>query len=110
ERGRRRASAAGLHQLARRADVYLPRVQARPHYTDTNLSNENCYVLTGDLGAIPGGVANPGNNPFGLRSGLCGATQPRWVRSANASSSIASAAGSGPAASQLKMQSGSFGC
>src|SRR5262249_27141271 len=37
------------------------------NYTDTNLSNENCYVLTGDLGAIPGGVANPGNNPFGLR-------------------------------------------
>ena len=44
------------------------------NYTDTNLSKENCYVLTGDLGAIPGGVANPGNNPFGLRSGLCGAT------------------------------------
>src|SRR5262245_23466689 len=40
------------------------------NYTDTNLSNENCYVLTGDLGAIPGGIANPGNNPFGLRSGL----------------------------------------
>jgi hypothetical protein len=44
------------------------------NYTDTNLSKENCYVLTGDLGAIPGSVANPGNNPFGLRSGLCGAT------------------------------------
>jgi Bacterial protein of unknown function (Gcw_chp) len=44
------------------------------NYTDTNLSKENCYVMTGDLGAIPGGVANPGNNPFGLRSGLCGAT------------------------------------
>jgi uncharacterized protein (TIGR02001 family) len=44
------------------------------NYTDTNLSKENCFVLTGDLGAIPGGVGNPGNNPFGFRSGLCGAT------------------------------------
>jgi uncharacterized protein (TIGR02001 family) len=44
------------------------------NYTDTNLSKENCFVLTGDLGAIPGGVSNPGNNPFGFRSGLCGAT------------------------------------
>jgi len=43
------------------------------NYTDTNLSGENCYVLTGDLGAVPGGVSNPGNNPFGLRSRLCGA-------------------------------------
>src|SRR5215813_14674446 len=30
ERGRRRASAAGLHQLARRPGVHLPRIQARP--------------------------------------------------------------------------------
>src|SRR5262249_25050476 len=30
ERGRRRASAAGLHQLACRPDVHLPRIQARP--------------------------------------------------------------------------------
>src|SRR5262245_59362032 len=30
ERGRRRASAAGLYQLARRPDVHLPRIQARP--------------------------------------------------------------------------------
>jgi uncharacterized protein (TIGR02001 family) len=44
------------------------------NYADTNLSRENCYVMTGDLGAIPGGVSNPGNNPTGLRSGLCGAT------------------------------------
>jgi uncharacterized protein (TIGR02001 family) len=44
------------------------------NYTDTNLSKENCYVMTGDLGAIPGGVRNPGNNPLGLQSGLCGAT------------------------------------
>jgi len=28
--GRRRPSAAGLHQLARRPDVHLPRIQARP--------------------------------------------------------------------------------
>jgi hypothetical protein len=32
------------------------------------------YHRGGDLGAIPGGIANPINNPFGLRSGLCGAT------------------------------------
>jgi uncharacterized protein (TIGR02001 family) len=44
------------------------------NYTDTNLSKENCYIMTGDLGALPGGIANPGNNPFGLRSALCGAT------------------------------------
>ncbi|HVI66981.1 MAG TPA: hypothetical protein VM910_31050 [Bradyrhizobium sp.] len=39
------------------------------NYTDTNLSKENCYVLTGDLGALPGGVANPGPNPFGFALG-----------------------------------------
>jgi uncharacterized protein (TIGR02001 family) len=44
------------------------------NYTDTNLSKENCYIMTGDLGAVPGGMGNPGNNPFGLRSRLCGAT------------------------------------
>jgi len=44
------------------------------NYTDTNLSKENCSIMTGDLGALPGGIANPGNNPFGLRSALCGAT------------------------------------
>jgi len=44
------------------------------NYTDTNLSKENCFIMTGDLGALPGGIANPGNNPFGLRSALCGAT------------------------------------
>lgn len=43
------------------------------NYNDTNLSKENCFVLTGDLGAVPGGAANPDNNPTGLRSGLCGA-------------------------------------
>ena len=26
------------------------------NYTDTTLSKEHCYVMTGDLGAIPGGV------------------------------------------------------
>src|SRR5260221_3196786 len=44
------------------------------NYTDTNLSRENCYVLTGDVAAAPGGISNPGDNPFGLRSALCGAT------------------------------------
>jgi hypothetical protein len=44
------------------------------NYTDTNLSKENCYVLTGDVAAAPGGISNPGDNPFGLRSALCGAT------------------------------------
>ena len=43
------------------------------NYTGTNLSQESCYVMTGDLGAIPGGAITPGN-PIGLRSGLCGAT------------------------------------
>jgi uncharacterized protein (TIGR02001 family) len=43
------------------------------NYTDTNLSKENCFVLTGDFEAVPGGVANPDNNPTGLRSALCGA-------------------------------------
>jgi uncharacterized protein (TIGR02001 family) len=43
------------------------------NYTDTNLSHENCFIMTGDIGAIPGGVANPGNNPLGFRSRLCGA-------------------------------------
>ena len=44
------------------------------NYTDTNLSKENCFIMTGDLGALPGGIANPGDNPFGLRSALCSAT------------------------------------
>ena len=43
-------------------------------YWDTNLSKEDCFVLTGDTMATPGGVANPINNPDGLRSRLCGAT------------------------------------
>jgi hypothetical protein len=28
--------------------------------------------MTGDLGATPGGMGNPGNNPFGFSSRLCG--------------------------------------
>src|SRR2546429_9231269 len=40
------------------------------NYTDTSLSRENCYVLTGDIGAVPGGVGNPGDNPSGMRSRL----------------------------------------
>ena len=44
------------------------------NYTDTNLPKENCYVLTGDVAAAPGGISNPGDNPSGLRSALCGAT------------------------------------
>jgi uncharacterized protein (TIGR02001 family) len=43
------------------------------NYTDTTLSKENCYVMTGDLGALPGGVSTA-DNPTGLRSALCGAT------------------------------------
>lgn len=43
------------------------------NYTDTTLSKEHCYVMTGDLGAIPGGVSTA-DNPTGLRSRLCGAT------------------------------------
>ena len=27
------------------------------NYTDTTLSKEHCYVMTGDLGAIAGGVS-----------------------------------------------------
>ena len=43
------------------------------NYTDTTLSKEHCYVMTGDLGALPGGVSTA-DNPTGLRSPLCGAT------------------------------------
>lgn len=43
-------------------------------YYDTNLSQENCFVLTGDPNALPGGVINPITNPDGLRSHWCGAT------------------------------------
>ena len=43
-------------------------------YYDTNLSKENCFVLTGDPNATPGGVVNPVTNPEGLMSNWCGAT------------------------------------
>lgn len=43
-------------------------------YYDTNLSRENCFVLTGDPNARPGGSINPVTNPEGLASRWCGAT------------------------------------
>jgi uncharacterized protein (TIGR02001 family) len=43
-------------------------------YYDTNLSKEDCFVLTGDLNAAPGGRINPVTNPNGLMSGWCSAT------------------------------------
>ncbi len=43
-------------------------------YYDTNLSKENCFVLTGDPNARPGGVVDPVTNPEGLTSRWCSAT------------------------------------
>lgn len=43
-------------------------------YYDTNLSKENCFVLTGDLNASPGGSIDPVRNPEGLTSRWCSAT------------------------------------
>jgi uncharacterized protein (TIGR02001 family) len=43
-------------------------------YYDTNLSRENCFVLTGDPNARPGGAINPVSNPEGLTSNWCSAT------------------------------------
>lgn len=43
-------------------------------YYDTNLSQENCFVLTGDPNALPGGAVDPVTNPEGLRSRWCKAT------------------------------------
>ena len=43
-------------------------------YFDTNLSKENCFVFTGDLGATPGGSIDPVRNPAGLMSRWCSAT------------------------------------
>jgi len=43
-------------------------------YYDTNLSRENCFVLTGDPNARPGGTINPITNPEGLTSNWCSAT------------------------------------
>jgi uncharacterized protein (TIGR02001 family) len=42
-------------------------------YHDTNLSKEDCFVFTGDPGAVPGGQPNPINNPEGLVSRWCSA-------------------------------------
>ncbi len=42
-------------------------------YYDTNLSKEDCFVITGDAMATPGGVPDPVSNPGGLQSRLCGA-------------------------------------
>src|SRR5262245_13511291 len=43
-------------------------------YYDTNLSRENCFGLTGDPNARPGGAINPITNPEGLTSNWCSAT------------------------------------
>lgn len=43
-------------------------------YYDTNLSKENCFVLTGDPNARPGGAVNLVTNPEGLTSRWCNAT------------------------------------
>ena len=43
-------------------------------YYDTNLSKENCFVLTGDPNARPGGSIDPVTNPEGLASRWCSAT------------------------------------
>jgi uncharacterized protein (TIGR02001 family) len=42
-------------------------------YYDSNLSKEECAVLTGDLSATPGGVPSA-VNPLGLRSNWCSAS------------------------------------
>ena len=41
-------------------------------YHDTNMSREECAILTADLGATPGGVPSA-LNPLGLRSNWCSA-------------------------------------
>jgi len=43
-------------------------------YYDTNLSKENCFVLTGDPNARPAGAVDPITNPEGLTSRWCSAT------------------------------------
>jgi uncharacterized protein (TIGR02001 family) len=43
-------------------------------YYDSNLSKENCFVLTGDPNATPGGRPNSITNPEGLMSRWCNAT------------------------------------
>jgi len=41
-------------------------------YHDTNLSREDCFVLTGDSSSTLGGTGRFGANPGGLQSNLCG--------------------------------------
>jgi uncharacterized protein (TIGR02001 family) len=43
-------------------------------YYDTDLSKGNCFVLTGDPNAHPGGNIDPVTNPEGLASRWCSAT------------------------------------
>jgi uncharacterized protein (TIGR02001 family) len=43
-------------------------------YYDTNLTKENCFVLTGDPNARPGGAVDLVTNPEGLTSRWCSAT------------------------------------
>jgi hypothetical protein len=43
-------------------------------YYDTNLSKEQCFVLTGDLSGGLGGQINPVSNPLGRVSTWCRAT------------------------------------
>ncbi len=43
-------------------------------YYDTNLTRENCFVLTGDPNAQPGGRSDAVTNPDGLTSRWCSAT------------------------------------
>ncbi len=42
-------------------------------YHQSSLSKEDCFVLTGDPGAVPGGSISLAANPRGLRSNWCGA-------------------------------------
>ncbi|WP_170182130.1 TorF family putative porin [Phreatobacter stygius] len=50
------------------------RVNLDLRYYDTNLSRENCFVLTGDPNAARGGRIDPVTNPEGLASRWCSAT------------------------------------
>jgi len=40
------------------------------NYTNTTLTRENCYIITGDPAASPGGAMTDAN-PLGLRSNWC---------------------------------------
>jgi uncharacterized protein (TIGR02001 family) len=43
-------------------------------YSDTDLSKEQCFILTGDPGGLPTGTPLPPLNPAGFTSNWCGAT------------------------------------